>query len=53
MAKKIQKCVICKETFKGFGNNPLPVKLKGRCCDKCNDEVVIPTRLFMSTLTAQ
>ena len=27
------------------GNNPSPVKERGRCCDKCNLEVVIPHRI--------
>ena len=40
------KCVICKKTIKGqYGNNPAPVKVRGKCCDECNWKVVIPTRL--------
>ena len=38
------KCSICQDNFSGFGNNPQPVK-EGRCCDECNDNVVIPTRM--------
>ena len=38
-------CCICGNEFEGFGNNPEPVKSEGRCCDKCNQEVVIPARL--------
>lgn len=38
-------CCICGEKVKEYGNNPYPVKLKGMCCDKCNREVVIPTRI--------
>lgn len=38
-------CCICGKEIKGFGNNPWPVKDKGLCCDECNLEVVIPTRL--------
>ena len=36
-------CCICGETCKGFGNNPYPlVKEEGaRCCDECNDQVII------------
>ena len=52
-------CSICKEEIKGRvftdkdgnqsvpyegGNNAEPVN-SGRCCDKCNMEVVIPARL--------
>ena len=38
------KCSICKDEIKGYGNNAEPVN-GGRCCDKCNMEVVIPARL--------
>ncbi len=34
------KCVICKKKFDGFGNNPQPLKEKGRCCDECNEAVI-------------
>ena len=27
------------------GNNPEPVRSEGRCCDTCNELVVIPARL--------
>jgi len=37
-------CVFCKNTFKGFGNNPQPLK-KGECCNECNATRVIPARL--------
>ncbi len=32
----------------GFGNNPAPVKLRGRCCHKCNHGVVVPLRLSIA-----
>ena len=40
------KCCICKKTFTGYGNNPEPVSTKknARCCNKCNEEVVLPAR---------
>jgi DNA-directed RNA polymerase subunit RPC12/RpoP len=41
------KCVICGKEFEGYGNNPWPVKSRGRCCDECNLNVVIPARLKM------
>lgn len=46
------KCVICKEHFSGtrFGNNPQPIRKKGKCCDKCNNDKVIPARMSGSTL---
>ena len=41
------KCCICGEEFEGFGNNPCPVvKEEGaRCCDFCDNAVVIPRRI--------
>lgn len=38
-------CCICGKEFIGYGNNPSPVKEKGKCCDECNATVVIPKRL--------
>lgn len=46
-------CCICGKQFTGWGNNPDPVTDENgnlfpedaRCCDECNDNVVIPTRL--------
>lgn len=38
-------CCICGEPIEGYGNNPYPVKEKGRCCDSCNLHFVIPARL--------
>ena len=42
---KTQTCCLCGKEFKGYGNNPWPVKEEGVCCDDCNLEVVIPARL--------
>ena len=38
------KCCICGENYKGYGNNPDPVKEEGRCCDNCN-WIVIKERI--------
>ncbi len=35
----MSKCVLCKESFQGFGNNAEPIA-KGKCCDRCNLKVV-------------
>lgn len=35
------KCCICGSEFEGFGNNPDPIKRKGRCCNACNYLVLI------------
>ena len=37
-------CSICQTPFTGYGNNPEPVN-GGRCCDDCNQNVVIPARI--------
>ena len=40
------KCCICgEEILTRFGNNPVPVKEKGECCDTCNLTKVIPARI--------
>jgi hypothetical protein len=41
---KVFRCIICRKATNGFGNNAAPVK-DGRCCDDCNSNVVIPTRI--------
>lgn len=38
------KCVLCGKQIKGWGNDAWPLA-DGYCCDKCNDEKVIPARI--------
>jgi len=45
-------CVICNEIIipsitdqGGYGYNPAPVKMNGRCCEVCDQNIVIPTRI--------
>lgn len=38
-------CVLCEGQYKNYGHNPAPLKDKGRCCDSCNSQKVIPVRL--------
>ena len=38
-------CVLCGGKKYGFGNNPAPLCVGGRCCDDCNKKSVIPARL--------
>lgn len=41
-------CCICNEEITdGFGNNPIPVSyIAGeRCCDECNNQVILPNRI--------
>jgi hypothetical protein len=37
-------CVICHRAFEEYGHNAMPVR-SGRCCNVCNDAVIIPARL--------
>jgi hypothetical protein len=41
---RVFDCCICGQQAEGFGNNAAPV-LHGRCCNECNSNVVIPTRI--------
>ena len=43
---EIKLCSICHDTYIGWGNNAEPVNA-GRCCDECNDFVVVPARIRM------
>jgi hypothetical protein len=47
MMTPVQRCSICGGTFTGYGNDPAPVvnDLGARCCDICNQSVVIPARV--------
>ena len=45
MDEKEQVCCICGKRFKGYGHNPDPLKKEGRCCDECNETVVITARI--------
>lgn len=40
-------CVLCGDEIVGFGNNPEPVASfeEGKCCNRCNNTVVIPARI--------
>lgn len=41
----MKKCCICGNYFEEFGNNPAPVNVEGKCCNFCNDNVVLPIRI--------
>ena len=47
MSKKVRKCVLCGKPLGigHYGNNPAPLAREGVCCDKCNEEKVLPARL--------
>lgn len=46
--QRARKCCICGGKIKGHGNNPAPIKEEGLCCDSCNLNIVIPTRIKLS-----
>lgn len=41
---EVGNCSICGNQYKRYGNNALPIN-DGRCCDKCNNDIVIPERI--------
>ena len=44
MENEIKICSICGNEYEGWGNNAEPLN-GGKCCDNCNDRVVIPARI--------
>ena len=41
-ANTVHSCVLCSDNFEGYGNNPWPLNGgRGRCCDTCNDYVLL------------
>jgi len=47
MKNKTGICAICKETYYGWGNNAQPL-IDGKCCDVCNESLVMPFRFGYS-----
>ena len=43
----MKKCSICNEEYDGYGNHTWPLKRK-ECCSKCNMNVVVPLRVYLS-----
>ena len=43
------KCSICSKEIIGFGNNASPFNNE-RCCDDCNENVLLPLRMYLSGL---
>lgn len=54
MSYKIHKfkCVICRRFVNQFGNNPLPILSSGKCCDVCNEHIVVPFRIKFNQVVA-
>jgi hypothetical protein len=40
----VQACSICNGAIVGVRNNAQPIN-KGRCCDRCHEERVVPERV--------
>jgi hypothetical protein len=38
------KCCFCGMDAGEFGNNVSPIHYLGKCCDKCNLDIVVPLR---------
>lgn len=44
-----RKCCLCGVEFVGLGHNPAPLvkeDIEHRCCNECNDMLVVPARLY-------
>ena len=46
-------CCFCGDDVGRYGHNPAPVSDTGRCCDVCNQMVVIPARMSMLGLRSE
>jgi len=38
-------CCLCGGEYRDYGHNAAPI-MEGRCCAVCNEQEVIPTRIF-------
>ena len=50
MGNDVKKCCICGDEFVGWGNNPWPIVKDedALCCDMCNFERVVPSRIILA-----
>lgn len=46
------KCIICGTEIRDYGNNPYPITngVEDRCCEICNCNIVIPTRMYIAVV---
>lgn len=49
VVSKVRHCCVCGDEIDGYGNNPSPIAGKC-CCDKCNNNVIVPYRVFLNNL---
>ena len=47
----VKICSICGKPYMGYGNNAAPIN-DGRCCDECNEKVIM-ARIFIDQLISQ
>ena len=38
-------CCLCRQRFRGYGNNPWPVLQDGKACEECNVKIVLTARV--------
>jgi len=38
-------CCLCRQRFRGYGNNPWPVLQDGKACEECNVSIVLTARV--------
>lgn len=43
------KCSICGKEITGYANSPFPIA-GSICCDVCNNKVIVPYRVFLTTI---
>jgi len=39
------RCCLCRQTFRGYGNNPQPILEEGVACDTCDVRIVLKARM--------
>jgi len=48
--RTMNKCILCNNTFTGWGHNPQPLaESHFKCCDHCNTSRVLPYRIYKLT----
>lgn len=50
---EVRECCLCGREFKGWGNNPAPLRDKGVCCDECNGGVILARMAAYAALVEQ
>ena len=46
---KVKRCCFCKTPLTQYDtNNAEPIRTGGICCNKCNENIVVPYRILMA-----